>query len=77
MKAPAEVEQVAAVEEPELLPLAEISRRLAVEGIEVKPELMRQHKRRRTDFPTGTTVDGRELWTYKAVATYYAPPTSE
>ncbi|WP_037905294.1 hypothetical protein [Actinacidiphila yeochonensis] len=66
-------------EEPaaELLALAEISRRLAEEGIEVSAELMRQHKRRRADFPAGETVDGKDLFTYEAIAGYYRPDTAD
>lgn len=65
-------------EEPaaELLPLAEISRRLAEEDIEVSADVMRQHKRRRADFPAGEPVDGRELFTYEAIADYYRPDTA-
>ncbi len=65
-----EDEEVSAAE---LLTLAEISRRLAEEGIEVSAELMRQHKRRRADFPAGEAVDGKDLFTYEAVAAYYRP----
>ncbi|MYZ39960.1 MULTISPECIES: hypothetical protein [unclassified Streptomyces] len=61
----------------ELLALAEISRRLAEEGIEVSAELMRQHKRRRADFPAGEAVDGKDLFTYEAVAGYYRPDTAD
>ncbi|MFG2211989.1 hypothetical protein [Streptomyces sp. NPDC048638] len=57
----------------ELLPLAEISRRLADEGIEVSPELMRQHKRRRNNFPSGQLVDGKELFALDDLAAYYRP----
>ncbi len=61
----------------ELLALAEISRRLAEEEIEVSAELMRQHKRRRSDFPVGEVVDGRELFTYEAIAGYYRPDDTD
>lgn len=64
-------------EQPELLPLAEISRRLAEEEIDVSAELMRQHKRRRADFPAGTNVEGRELFTYEAIADYYRPDAAD
>ncbi|MFE0373571.1 hypothetical protein [Streptomyces tendae] len=64
-------------EEVELLPLAEISRRLAEEGIEVSAELMRQHKRRRKDFPTGQVVDGKELFALADLAEYYGPDEDE
>ncbi|WP_159057322.1 hypothetical protein [Streptomyces scabiei] len=64
-------------EEVELLPLAEISRRLAEEGIEVSAELMRQHKRRRKDFPTGHVVDGKELFALADLAEYYGPDEDE
>ncbi|MFD7616052.1 hypothetical protein [Streptomyces sp. NPDC059802] len=71
----------AVVEEPEedveLLPLAEISRRLAEEGIEVSAELMRQHKRRRSNFPGGRLVDGKELFALADLADYYRPDEEE
>ena len=77
---PAELEaalEPAAEKEPEdeveLLPLAEISRRLATEGIEVSADLMRQHKRRRKNFPAGTQVNGRELFALEDLARYYRP----
>ncbi|MEO3976773.1 hypothetical protein [Streptomyces sp. CAU 1734] len=60
-------------EEDELLALAEISRRLAADGIEVSADLMRQHKRRRKDFPAGRTVSGRELFVLADLAAYYRP----
>ncbi|WP_432156088.1 hypothetical protein [Streptomyces sp. bgisy153] len=63
--------------EAELLAMAEISRRLTEEGIEVSAELMRQHKRRRADFPAGELVDGRELFTYEAIADYYRPQAAD
>ncbi|MCX4784085.1 hypothetical protein [Streptomyces sp. NBC_01264] len=59
--------------EVELLPLAEVSRRLAEEGIEVSAELMRQHKRRRSNFPAGKVVDGKELFAVEDLADYYRP----
>jgi hypothetical protein len=64
-------------EEVELLPLAEISRRLAEDGIEVSAELMRQHKRRRKDFPDGQVVDGKELFALADLAEYYGPDEDE
>ncbi|MEU4080410.1 hypothetical protein [Streptomyces venezuelae] len=63
--------------EVELLPLAEISRRLATQGIEVSAELMRQHKRRRKNFPAGQLVDGKELFALADLAQYYAPEEPE
>ncbi|MEW1760378.1 hypothetical protein AB0393_28190 [Streptomyces cyaneofuscatus] len=60
-------------EQVERLALAEISRRLAEEGIEVSADLMRQHKRRRQDFPVGRLVDGRELFVLSDLADYYRP----
>ncbi|MDX3694913.1 hypothetical protein PV726_32170 [Streptomyces europaeiscabiei] len=66
-------------EEPgeELLSLAEVARRLAADGIKVSPELMRQHKRRRDDFPAGTLVDGKELFRLSDLALYYGPDDAE
>ncbi|MFD4526657.1 hypothetical protein ACFWP7_22530 [Streptomyces sp. NPDC058470] len=64
-------------EDVELLPLAEISRRLAEEGIEVSAELMRQHKRRRNNFPGGRLVDGKELFALADLADYYRPDEDE
>lgn len=63
--------------EVELLPLAEISRRLANQGIEVSAELMRQHKRRRKNFPAGQLVDGKELFALDDLAQYYGPEDEE
>ncbi|MFF9785672.1 hypothetical protein [Streptomyces nigrescens] len=63
--------------EDELLPLAEISRRLGAEGIEVSASLMRQHKRRRSNFPAGQVVEGRELFAFEDLADYYRPDEPE
>ncbi|WP_329020456.1 hypothetical protein [Streptomyces sp. NBC_01601] len=60
-------------EDTELLALAEISRRLAADGIEVSADLMRQHKRRRKDFPSGRQVGGKELFVLEDIARYYRP----
>ncbi|MFF4484706.1 hypothetical protein ACFY1A_48265 [Streptomyces sp. NPDC001520] len=66
--APAEAADDAA----ELLPLAEISRRLEERGIHVKPDLMRQHKRRHPDsFPKGTGEPGKEQYTVGEILAYY------
>ncbi|TLQ39260.1 hypothetical protein [Streptomyces marianii] len=66
-----------AEEKAELLALAEISRRLAAEGIAVSAELMRQHKRRRKDFPAGRVVGGKELFVLEDIAAYYRPDEDE
>lgn len=62
-----------AADSPELLTLSEIARRMAAEGLAVKPGLMRVHKLRRADFPQGRQDPdgGRELYTYDAIADYY------
>ncbi|MCX4826576.1 hypothetical protein OG883_43850 [Streptomyces sp. NBC_01142] len=78
LEADAEQDVVAEPEEEvELLPLAEISRRLAEDGIEVSSELMRQHKRRRKNFPAGQVVDGKELFALADLAEYYGPDEEE
>ncbi|OEV13745.1 hypothetical protein [Streptomyces nanshensis] len=64
-------------EGPERLTLAEISRLMADQGLHVKPELMRQHKRRRRDFPAGIRRDGKDLFTYDEIAAYYTRTDDE
>lgn len=66
-------ETVEVEEELELLPLAEIARRLEAQNIKVSAALMRQHKRRRSDFPAGQLVDGKELFVLDDLADYYGP----
>ncbi|MGP4001421.1 hypothetical protein [Streptomyces sp. 8N706] len=74
---PAEQSGAEPEEREERLPLAEISRRLAAEGIEVSADLMRQHRRRRADFPAGKVLDGRELFTVEEIAGYYRPDNAD
>ncbi|MDF4254726.1 hypothetical protein [Streptomyces sp. WMMB303] len=58
---------------PELLPLAEISRRLGpAEGVP-KYDTLRQHKARRDDFPRGVEISGKECYTEAQILAYYAP----
>ncbi|MFJ1662237.1 hypothetical protein [Streptomyces anthocyanicus] len=66
-------EQEAPVEEsPELLTLAEISRRFAASGTELNGNTLRVHKLRRADFPVGVMQDdGKERFTMRAIAQYY------
>ncbi|GLF98288.1 hypothetical protein [Streptomyces yaizuensis] len=70
--APLEEKASAAGERPELLGLAEISRRFAERGIELNPNTLRTHKQRRKDFPVGVMHDdGKERFTMAAMASYY------
>ncbi|MFF8786959.1 GIY-YIG nuclease family protein [Streptomyces sp. NPDC015125] len=77
MEAEAETTEVQSTVEPllphpDLLSLAEIARRLAVEGVVVKPELLRAHKRRHRDFPRPAhEAPGRDLYAYEEVRAYY------
>ncbi|MER0477033.1 hypothetical protein ABR737_01440 [Streptomyces sp. Edi2] len=71
---PAEWEEASTVPEtsPELLTLAEISRRFADRGVQVNANTMRTHKLRRADFPVGAMQDdGKERFTMAAIAAYY------
>ncbi|MCX4871094.1 MULTISPECIES: hypothetical protein [unclassified Streptomyces] len=57
---------------PELLSLAEISRRLGpTQGIP-KSDTLRAHKTRREDFPKPTIINGKELFTESQIIAYYA-----
>ncbi|MFE6189824.1 hypothetical protein ACFQ6U_35955 [Streptomyces sp. NPDC056465] len=56
---------------PELLPLAEISRRLeGVAGIP-KEATVRAHSTRRDDFPEPTVINGKKLFTEGQIRAYY------
>ncbi len=73
----AEPETDDAVEDvEELLTLAEISRRLEERGITLSDVTMRQHKARRKDgenqFPSGTEVGKKTLYTMAEIVEYYA-----
>ncbi|MFD7186301.1 hypothetical protein ACFV90_40860, partial [Streptomyces sp. NPDC059904] len=56
---------------PELLPLAEIARRLEDDPSVPKDATMRAHKARRDDFPKGTGEPGKELYTVSQIQAYY------
>lgn len=56
---------------PELLPLAEISRRLGPSDGVPKADTLRAHKKRREDFPKGTFINGKELFTESQILAYY------
>ena len=58
---------------PELLPLAEIARRLEDDPTIPKADTMRAHKSRREDFPKGIGEPGKELYTISQIQAYYAP----
>ncbi|MEV6421850.1 hypothetical protein [Streptomyces sp. NPDC051662] len=61
-----------AEERPELLTLAEVSRRFAEHDVELNPNTLRTHKLRRKDFPVGVMQDdGKERFTMEAIAQYY------
>ncbi|MBM7057158.1 hypothetical protein [Streptomyces durocortorensis] len=69
---PQEVAQADPTAPPELLPLAEISRRLGpADGIP-KYDTLRAHKTRRDDFPEPTIINGKELFTESQIKAYYA-----
>ncbi|MFF2696697.1 hypothetical protein ACFVRW_23735, partial [Bacillus subtilis] len=63
--------QAAAEPAEPLLSLAEISRQLEENGVKKTPNLMSTHKRRREDFPQGTTVKGRLQYRYSEVYAHY------
>ncbi|MFJ8677722.1 hypothetical protein [Streptomyces sp. NPDC093589] len=56
---------------PELLPLAEISRRLGPSQGVPKADTLRAHKARKEDFPKGTVINGKELFTESQILAYY------
>lgn len=56
---------------PELLPLAEISRRLGPDEGVPKYDALRQHKARRDDFPKGVEINGKEHYTESQIIAYY------
>lgn len=57
---------------PDLLPLAEVARRLQGTPGVPKYDTMRQHKNgRRDDFPKGTGEPGKELYTVTQIRAYY------
>ncbi|MFE2639500.1 GIY-YIG nuclease family protein [Streptomyces scopuliridis] len=57
---------------PNGLSLAEIARRLAIEGLDVSNDLLRQHKRRHASFPRPTdVVGGRDYYAYEEVRDHY------
>ncbi|MER7050378.1 hypothetical protein ABT391_36735 [Streptomyces jumonjinensis] len=56
---------------PELLPLAEIARRLGPEDGIPKYDTLRAHKVRRDDFPKPTLINGKELFTESQIVAYY------
>lgn len=56
---------------PELLPLAEIARRMEGEVGIPTADTMRAHKRRRDDFPRPTNKDGKDLYTISQITAYY------
>jgi hypothetical protein len=56
---------------PELLPLAEIARRLDCEPGIPSYDTMRAHKSRRDDFPEGVGISGKELYTESQIRAYY------
>ncbi|MEU3078531.1 hypothetical protein [Streptomyces laurentii] len=58
---------------PELLPLAEVARRLEGEPGIPKADTMRAHKKRKDDFPRGIGEPGKELYTVSQIRAYYQP----
>ncbi|THA28458.1 hypothetical protein [Streptomyces sp. A1547] len=56
---------------PELLPLAEVSRRLGPADGVPKYDTLRAHKTRREDFPKATVINGKELYTESQILAYY------
>ncbi|MFD5455582.1 hypothetical protein [Streptomyces olivaceus] len=58
---------------PELLPLAEVARRVGPEQGVPKYDTLRQHKARRDDFPKGVEINGKEHFTVAQIVAYYAP----
>ncbi|MEU3084707.1 hypothetical protein ABZ697_30950 [Streptomyces albidoflavus] len=57
---------------PELLTLAEISRRLGPADGVPKYDTLRANKTRRDDFPQPTIINGKELFTESQIKAYYA-----
>ncbi|WP_432112583.1 hypothetical protein [Streptomyces sp. YPW6] len=57
---------------PELLTLAEISRRLGPADGVPKYDTLRANKTRRDDFPQPTVINGKELFTESQIKAYYA-----
>ncbi|MEU1503071.1 hypothetical protein [Streptomyces sp. NPDC005732] len=62
---------------PELLALAEISRRLGPDQGVPKYDTLRQHKARRDDFPKGVEIGGKEHYTESQILAYYAAQEKE
>lgn len=62
---------------PELLALAEISRRLGPDQGVPKYDTLRQHKARRDDFPKGIEIGGKEHYTESQILAYYAAQEKE
>lgn len=58
---------------PELLPLAEVARRVGPEQGVPKYDTLRQHKARREDFPKGVEINGKEHFTVAQIVAYYTP----
>ncbi|MEU9523712.1 hypothetical protein [Streptomyces sp. NPDC048224] len=58
---------------PELLPLAEVARRVGPDQGVPKYDTLRQHKARRDDFPKGVEISGKEHFTVAQIVAYYAP----
>ncbi|MFJ3914475.1 hypothetical protein [Streptomyces vinaceus] len=56
---------------PELLALAEVSRRLGPADGVPKYDTLRAHKNRREDFPKATVINGKELYTESQILAYY------
>ncbi|MFF4709734.1 hypothetical protein [Streptomyces sp. NPDC001297] len=57
---------------PELLTLAEISRRIGPSEGVPRYDTLRQHKARRDDFPKGIEKDGKELFLISQITAYYS-----
>jgi len=58
---------------PELLPLAEVARRVGPDQGVPKYDTLRQHKARRDDFPKGIEINGKEHFTVAQIVAYYTP----
>ena len=58
---------------PELLPLAEVARRVGPDQGVPKYDTLRQHKARREDFPKGVEIGCNQHFTVAQIVAYYTP----